>query len=191
MPKELNKAAGDTLETSALSKAEVVATPAQTSLPGLKSLKRHLRKTYGDRSSEMVSRYFRSMLDLASYDNHTTFLMRCRTKQVVPHAYRIYCNNVKSTKQVVRILDEYTHKLMLSDLTYNRLRKVQVSTLIARLYEKLEKILSPDDFKSVVLLAKGKYESVFKATRDKQRAMFDDLLKERGIQETRRSALSG
>ncbi|KAH7946407.1 hypothetical protein HPB49_024547 [Dermacentor silvarum] len=186
MPEESNKAAGDTLETSALDKTEMSETSSakqqQQSHSSPSSLKRHLRKTYGRRPMELVNRYFRSMFDLASYANNAAFLMRCRAMRVVPRVYRVECRDIKNTRHVVRILDECSYRLMLADLDYNRLRKVQVSRLLERLHEKLEKIMSPDDLRNVVLLAKGKYENVFEATRDKQRAMFADLLKEYDIE---------
>lgn len=192
MPEESNKAAGDTLETSALDKTDMSETSAnkqqqQQSHSSPSSLKRHLRKTYGRRPMEMVNRYFRSMFDLASYANNAAFLMRCRAMRVVPRVYRVDCRDIKNTRHVVRILDECSYRLMLADLDYNRLRKVQVSRLLERLHEKLEKIMSSDDLRNVVLLAKGKYENVFEATRDKQRAMFNDLLKEYDIEPNKKT----
>lgn len=189
MPEESNKAAGDTLETSALDKTEMSDTSSakQQSHSSPSSLKRHLRKTYGRRPMELVNRYFRSMFDLASFANNAAFLMRCRAMRVVPRAYRVECRDIKNTRHVVRILDECSYRLMLADLDYNRLRKVQVSRLLERLHEKLEKIMSPDDLRNVVLLAKGKYENVFEATRDKQRAMFNDLLKEYDIEPNKKA----
>uniref|UniRef100_G3MMN1 Uncharacterized protein n=1 Tax=Amblyomma maculatum TaxID=34609 RepID=G3MMN1_AMBMU len=181
MPEESNKAAGDTMETSALGKDDKMSdTSANKQSPS--SLKRHLRKTYGRRPMELVNRYFRSMFDLASYANNAAFLMRCRAMRVVPRVYRVDCRDIKNTRHVVRILDECSYRLMLADLDYNRLRKVQVSRLLERLHEKLEKIMSPDDLRNVVVLAKARYENVFEATRDKQRAMFADLLKEYEIE---------
>ncbi|XP_075748063.1 uncharacterized protein LOC142813982 [Rhipicephalus microplus] len=193
MPEESNKAAGDTLETSALDKTEMSETssnkqqPQQQPHASPSSLKRHLRKTYGRRPMEMVNRYFRSMFDLASYANNAAFLMRCRAMRVVPRAYRVECRGIKNTRHVMRVLDECSYRLMLADLDYNRLRKVQVSRLLERLHEKLEKIMSPEDLRNVVLLAKGKYENVFEATRDKQRAMFNDLLKEYDIEPNKKT----
>ncbi|KAH6931584.1 hypothetical protein HPB50_025473 [Hyalomma asiaticum] len=189
MPEESNKAAGDTLETSALDKTEMSDTSSakQQSHSSPSSLKRHLRKTYGRRPMELVNRYFRSMFDLASFANNAAFLMRCRAMRVVPRAYRVECRDIKNTRHVVRILDECSYRLMLADLDYNRLRKVQVSRLLERLHEKLEKIMSPDDLRNVVLLAKGKYENVFEATRDKQRAMFNELLKEYDIEPNKKA----
>ncbi|XP_077562797.1 uncharacterized protein LOC144178663 [Haemaphysalis longicornis] len=179
---ESAKGAGDTLESSMLDKTELNDSSAkQPPHVSPSSLKRHLRKTYGRRPMELVNRYFRSMFDLASYANNAAFLMRCRAMRIVPRAYRVDCRDIKNTRHVVRILDECSYRLMLADLDYNRLRKVQVSRLLERLHEKLEKIMSPEDLSSVVVLAKAKYENIFEATRDKQRGMFADLLKEYDI----------
>uniref|UniRef100_A0A1E1WZW5 Putative reverse transcriptase n=1 Tax=Amblyomma aureolatum TaxID=187763 RepID=A0A1E1WZW5_9ACAR len=182
MPEESNKAAGDTMETSALGKDDKMSDTSANKQQSPSSLKRHLRKTYGRRPMELVNRYFRSMFDLASYANNAAFLMRCRAMRVVPRVYRVECRDIKNTRHVVRILDECSYRLMLADLDYNRLRKVQVSRLLERLHEKLEKIMSAEDLRNVVVLAKARYENIFEATRDKQRAMFADLLKEYEIE---------
>ncbi|EEC00726.1 reverse transcriptase, putative [Ixodes scapularis] len=180
MLEDSNKAAGDTLETSTLDKHDMSESSGSNSKQHVSpsSLKRYLRKTYGRRPMELVNRYFRSMFDLASYANNAAFLMRCRAMRVVPRAYRVDCREIKNSRHVVRILDECSYRLMLADLDYNRLRKVQVTRLLERLHEKLEKIMSAEDLSSVVVLSKGKYESIFEATRDKQRNMFAELLKE-------------
>lgn len=182
MPEESNKAAGDTMETSALGKDDRMSETSANQQQSPSSLKRHLRKTYGRRPMELVNRYFRSMFDLASYANNSAFLMRCRAMRVVPRVYRVECRDIKNTRHVLRILDECSYRLMLADLDYNRLRKVQVSRLLERLHEKLEKIMSPEDLRNVVILAKARYENIFEATRDKQRGMFADLLKEYEIE---------
>ncbi|XP_064469402.1 uncharacterized protein LOC135384110 [Ornithodoros turicata] len=179
MLEESNKAAGDTLETSTnldKSVGDMSETASKHVSPS--SLKRHLRKTYGRRPMELVNRYFRSMFDLAAYANNSAFLMRCRAMRVVPKVYRVDCRDIKNTRHVIRILDECSYRLMLADLDYNRLRKVQVTRLLERLHEKLEKIMSAEDLRNVVLLSKTKYEHIFEATRDKQRGMFAELLKE-------------
>ncbi|KAL1424745.1 hypothetical protein MTO96_019890 [Rhipicephalus appendiculatus] len=142
------------------------------------SLKRHLRKTYGRRPMELVSRYFRAIFDLSAYANKAAFLARCRAMRVVPTDYRVDCPDIKNTRNVVRILDKCSYKLMLADLDYNRMRKVQVSRLLELLHQKLAKALSHDDLHSVLALSKAKYENIFEATREQQRATFADLLKE-------------
>ncbi|KAK8768410.1 uncharacterized protein LOC144135124 [Amblyomma americanum] len=182
MPGESNKAAGDTVGTSTLGKDDNMSEASANKQQSPSSLKRHLRKTYGRRPMELVSRYFRSMFDLALYANNAAFLMRCRAMRVVPRTYRVECRDINNTRHVVRILDECSYRLMLADLDYNRLRKVQVSRLIERLHEKLQKIISPEDLRKVVVMAKARYENIFEATRDKQRAMFADLLKEYEIE---------
>lgn len=179
MMEDSTKAAGDTLESSVLDKhkmSESSGSHKQQVSPS--SLKRRLRKTYGRRPMELVNRYFRSMFDLAEYANNAAFLMRCRAMRIVPKAYRVDCREIKNTRHVVRILDECSYRLMLADLDYNRLRKVQVTRLLERLHEKLEKIMSAEDLSSVVDLSKGKYENIFEETRDRQCNMFAELLKE-------------
>lgn len=183
MLEESNKAAGDTMEMNALEKNDMSESSGSKQHVSPSSLKRHLRKTYGRRPMELVNRYFRSMFDLAAYANNAAFLMRCRAMRVVPKAYRVDCQEIKNTRHVVRILDECSYRLMLADLDYNRLRKVQVSRLLERLHEKLEKIMSPEDLSSVVVLSKAKYENIFETTRDKQRNLFAELMKEYEIEQ--------
>lgn len=142
------------------------------------SLKRHLRKAYGRRPMELVSRYFRAIFDLSAYANKAAFLARCRAMRVVPADYRVECPDIKNTRHVIRILDKCSYKLMLADLDYNRMRKVQVSRLLELLHQKLAKVLSHEDLHSVLALSKTKYENIFEVTREQQRGLFADLLKE-------------
>lgn len=187
MLEDSTKAAGDTMESSVLDQRNTSeSSGSQKQHVSPSSLKRHLRKTYGRRPMELVNRYFRSMFDLAAYANNAAFLMRCRAMRIVPKAYRVDCGEIKNTRHVVRILDECSYRLMLADLDYNRLRKVQVTRLLERLHDKLEKIMSAEDLNSVVVLSKGKYETTFEATRDKQRNMFAELLKEYDIDQQKK-----
>ncbi|XP_050051664.1 uncharacterized protein [Dermacentor andersoni] len=170
---------GDTLEPIETSKTEGsdISVDSQQQLSP-SSLKRHLRKAYGRRPMELVSRYFRAIFDLAAYANKAAFLARCRATRVVPPDYRVECRDIKNTRHIVRILDKCSYKLMLADLDYNRMRKVQVSRLLELLHEKLEKALSPEDLHNVLALSKAKYEKIFEATREQQRSLFTELLKE-------------
>ncbi|KAH7977369.1 hypothetical protein HPB49_001095 [Dermacentor silvarum] len=171
---------GDTLEQQAeLSKAESsdASVDSQQALSPT-SLKRHLRKAYGRRPMELVSRYFRAIFDLAAFANKAAFLARCRATRVVPPDYRVECREIKNTRHIVRILDKCSYKLMLADLEYNRMRKVQVSRLLELLHQKLEKVLTAEDLENVLSLSKAKYENIFEATRNRQRTLFTELLKE-------------
>ncbi|KAH9360481.1 hypothetical protein HPB48_009656 [Haemaphysalis longicornis] len=116
------------------------------------------RKIYGRRSTELVKSYFRCMYELAT---HANFLMRCRAMRMVRRPYRVECDAIKNTRHVDRILDECSYRLMLADLDYNRLRKVQVSGLLERLHEQMKIIMSQEDLSSVVVMAKTKYENMF------------------------------
>ncbi|XP_077548050.1 uncharacterized protein LOC144160737 [Haemaphysalis longicornis] len=179
---ESNKAAGDTHEMTMLDKTQLNGSltkqPQQLSRS---SLKRHLLKTYGLRPLDLVNRYFRSMFDVAVYASNAAFLMRCEAMRIVPREYRVDCRDIKYTHHVARILDECSFRLMLADLDYNQLRKLQKSRVLERLREKLEKVMSTEDLSSVVLMAEAKYETIFETTRDKQRGIFTDLLKEYDI----------
>ncbi|XP_075535737.1 uncharacterized protein LOC142571345 [Dermacentor variabilis] len=170
---------GDTLDAVETSKTEGsdISVDSQQQLSP-SSLKRHLRKAYGRRPMELVSRYFRAIFDLAAYANKAAFLARCRATRVVPPDYRVECRDIKNTRHIVRILDKCSYKLMLADLDYNRMRKVQVSRLLELLHEKLEKALTPEDLRNVLALSKAKYEKIFEATREQQRSLFTELLKE-------------
>ncbi|XP_077547956.1 uncharacterized protein LOC144160574 [Haemaphysalis longicornis] len=189
MMDECDKVSGDSPETSKRDNTEPSGSSAKLPQePHLSrtSLKRHLRKTYGQRLLERVKRYFRCMLDHAAYASNAVFLMRCRAMRILPRDYRVECRDIKNTNHVVRILDECSYRLMLADLHYNKLRKAQVSSLMDRLLKKLEKNLSPEDLSSVVGLAKAKYENVFDATSYRQNSMFDELLKEYGIDQKKK-----
>ncbi|KAH6948801.1 hypothetical protein HPB50_026384 [Hyalomma asiaticum] len=142
------------------------------------SLKSQILRDYGRRPVKLVTRYFRGVLDFSAHANKAVFLDRCRSKTVVPAEYRVECPAIKNTSNVVRILDMCSYKLMLADLDYNRIRKAQVSRKLELLHEKLEKVLTSEDLQNVLALCEKKYDNVFKATRDKQRAMFADLLEE-------------
>lgn len=184
MLEEANKAAGDTLEAAMVDKKELHDSSEQQ-LKQLhlrpSTLKWHLRMIYGRRLMVQVTRYFRSMSDLATYTSKVAFLGRCRAFGIVPREYRVECHDIKYTTHVTRILDEFSYRLMIADLDYHRMRKAQVSRVLERLHEKLEEVVSPEDLDSVVDLAEAKYENIFEATREKQRGMFAELLKEYGI----------
>ncbi|KAH9360555.1 uncharacterized protein LOC144167232 [Haemaphysalis longicornis] len=142
------------------------------------TLDRRLRKTGGRCSKELVNIYCRSMWDLATHANNAAFLIRCRAIRIVPRPYRVECDAIKNTRHVDRILDECSYRLMLADLDYNRLRKVQLSRLLERLHEQLKAILPLEELSSVEVMAKTIYENIFVATRNKQRGLFAELLKE-------------
>ncbi|XP_077504900.1 uncharacterized protein LOC144114804 [Amblyomma americanum] len=189
MLEDASKACGDTLEACEQEKPEKVdaAEPAgeppdqELELPmpsSPTSLKRHLRKAYGRRPMELVSRYFRSLHDLATFANNETFLSRCRDLQMVPPAYRVECRGIKNTQHVIRILDKCSYRLMLADLEYNKVRKVQVSRLLEIQHEKLKMIMTEEDLHYILMMSKEKYENVFEATRDEQRGAFAQLLRE-------------
>ncbi|XP_077559198.1 uncharacterized protein LOC144174390 [Haemaphysalis longicornis] len=173
------KAAGDTLDTGMLDETEPndsSAEPPEKTPVSASTLSWQQRKIYGRRSTELVKSYFRCMYELAT---HANFLMRCRAMRMVRRPYRVECDAIKNTRHVDRILDECSYRLMLADLDYNRLRKVQVPGLLERLHEQMKIIMSQEDLSSVVVMAKAKYENMFEgATRDKQRGMFAELLKE-------------
>ncbi|XP_077544513.1 uncharacterized protein LOC144156653 [Haemaphysalis longicornis] len=142
------------------------------------TLDRQLRKTGDRRSMQLVNSYCRLMWDLATHSNNAAFLMRCRAMRIVPRPYRIECDAIKNTRHVDRILDECSYRLMLSDLNYNRLRKVQVYRLLERLNCQLKAILPPEELRSVEVMAKAIHDNIFVATRNEQRGMFAELLKE-------------
>lgn len=142
------------------------------------SLKRQLLRHYGRRPVEIVSWYLRTTLDLSAYANKVAFLDRCRSKSVVPAEYRVECPDIKKNGNVVRLLDKCSYKLMLVDLDYNRLGKAQVSAQLQLLHKKLATVLHSEDLQKVLALCKDKYEKVFEATREKQRAMFAELIEE-------------
>ncbi|KAH8034481.1 hypothetical protein HPB51_024736 [Rhipicephalus microplus] len=144
----------------------------------LSHLKRHLRKTYGRRPMELVSRYFRAVFDYSTYTTKLAFLRRCRSMRVVPEEYRVVCHEIKNTRRIIQILDKCSYKLMLADLDYNQMRKTQVARLLELLHKKIEKALSHDDLQSMLNLSKIKYVQAFESARAKQRAKFDQLLKE-------------
>ncbi|KAH6948803.1 hypothetical protein HPB50_026386 [Hyalomma asiaticum] len=58
------------------------------------------------------------------------------------------------------------------------LGKEQVSAQLKLLYKKLATVLSSEDLQNVLAVCKDKYENIFEATREKQRAMFAELLEE-------------
>ncbi|KAH6946933.1 hypothetical protein HPB50_016179 [Hyalomma asiaticum] len=147
----------------------------------LSLLKRELRKDYGRRAVELVCRYFRAIYNLSAYANKIAFLKRCRFMGVVPVEYRVECPDIKNTRNVVRILDTCSYKLMLADLKYSRMRKVQVSRLLELLHERLASLLSSKDLQKVLAFFKAKYESIFEETRLKQRAKLAELLEEYAI----------
>ncbi|KAH6945529.1 hypothetical protein HPB50_008875 [Hyalomma asiaticum] len=142
------------------------------------SLKRKLRKDYGARVMEPLSRYLRAIYDLSAYANKVTFLDQCRIMNVVPVEYRVQCPDINNTRNVVRLLGICSYKLLLADLEYSRTRKEQVAHLLELLYEELAGVLSSEDLHDVLAVSKVKYENVYQATREKQRAMFVELLEE-------------
>ncbi|KAH9361810.1 hypothetical protein HPB48_003781 [Haemaphysalis longicornis] len=163
-----NLASGDTRATSMLDKTGLNGSPVKKPPPPYLSrstLKRHLRRTYGRRPMELVKRYFRSMFDLADYASYAAFLLRCRDMRIVPRCYRVECPDIKYTRHVLRILDECSYRLMLADLDYHRLRKLQLSSFLERVHERLEKIVSPEDLNAMVVLAKAKYNDIIHTSR--------------------------
>ncbi|XP_077543385.1 uncharacterized protein LOC144155666 [Haemaphysalis longicornis] len=172
------KAAGDTLDTGMLDETERKELSAEQSGKTASTLNRPLPKTSGRRSTELVNIYCRSMWDLATHANNAALLMRCRAMRIVPRRYRVKCDAIKNTRQVDRILDECSYRLMLADLDYSRLRKTQLSRFLERLHEQLKAILPTEELNSVVVMAEAIYENIFEATWNKQRAMFAELVKE-------------
>ncbi|KAH6944479.1 hypothetical protein HPB50_003363 [Hyalomma asiaticum] len=142
------------------------------------SLKRKLRKDYGRRVMEPLSRYFRAIYDLSAFANKVTFLDQCRIMNVVPPEYRVQCPDINNTRTVVRLLGICSYKLLLADLEYSWARKDQVAHLLELLYEELAGVLSSEDLHDVLAVSKVKYENVFEATQEKQRVMFAELLEE-------------
>ncbi|XP_077547766.1 uncharacterized protein LOC144160012 [Haemaphysalis longicornis] len=186
-----NLASGDSRATTMLDKKGLNGSPVKKPPPPYLSrstLKRHLRRTYGRRPMELVKRYFRSMFDLADYASYAAFLLRCRDMRIVPRCYRVECPGIKYTRHVLRILDECSYRLMLADLDYHRLRKLQLSSFLERVHERLEKIVSPEDLNALVVLAKAKYDDIIHTSRVKQLGMFEELLKEYGIGQEKKDA---
>ncbi|KAH6948804.1 hypothetical protein HPB50_026387 [Hyalomma asiaticum] len=174
------KGCGDALEVSDVLEADGSDSSSVDSLEPLipSSLERQILRDYGRRPVEIVICYFRGVLDFSAYANKAAFLGRCRSKRVVPVQYRVECPDIKNTHNIVRILDICSYKLMVADLDYNRIRKGQVSRKLEMLHENLANVLSAQDLHNVLALCKEKYNSVLKATREKQRAMFAELLEE-------------
>lgn len=175
------KAAGDTLDMGMLDEKEPKELPAeQLEKPRMtaSTLNRPLRKVSGHRSTELVNIYCRSMWDLATHTNNAAFLMRCRAMRIVPWPYRVECVSIKNTYHVDRILNGCSYRLLLADLDYSRLRKKQLSRLLQRLHKQLKAILPPEELSCVVVMAEAIYENVFEATRNKQRGMLAELVKE-------------
>ncbi|KAH6946943.1 hypothetical protein HPB50_016189 [Hyalomma asiaticum] len=145
------------------------------------SLKRKLRKDYGRRVMELLSRYFRAIYDLSAFANKVTFLDQCRIMNVVPAEYRVQCPGINNTRNVVRLLGICSYKLMLADLEDSWTRKDQVTHLLELLHDELADVLSSEDLHNVLALSKVKYENDFEATQEKQRVMFAELLEEYDI----------
>ncbi|XP_077548056.1 uncharacterized protein LOC144160742 [Haemaphysalis longicornis] len=151
----------DTLEISALGKVKVHMSSAKQPPLNPSWLRRHLRETYGRRTMVLVKQYFRCMSDLAMYTNNAALLLRCRAMRIVPPEYRVRSRDTTCTRQVARILDECSYRLMLADLDYNLVRKLQVYAFLEPLLNKLEEIMYPEDLSHMVVLAEAMYGDVF------------------------------
>lgn len=89
------------------------------------SPERHPCKAYGRRPVELMEpvrpSYRRS---LAVNGNKMVYPARCRSIRVVPAVCIAEFAQIRDPRHVVRILDTSSYKLMLTDLDYNRMRKV-------------------------------------------------------------------
>ncbi|KAH6932046.1 hypothetical protein HPB50_002598 [Hyalomma asiaticum] len=124
------RARGASLEITSRPKTDGTSYGSDSSVDSFRPLtpsspERHPRKAYGRRAMELVEpvrpSYHRS---LAVYGNKVVYLARCRSIRIVPAVCLAEFFQIRDPRHVVRILDMCSHKLMLTDLDYNRMRKV-------------------------------------------------------------------
>ncbi|KAH6946934.1 hypothetical protein HPB50_016180 [Hyalomma asiaticum] len=174
------KGGGDAFEVLCGLKADGSDSPSVDSFGPLTPtlVKRQVREDYGRRAMELVSRYLRVISDFSAHASKVDFLNHCRIIGVVPVEYRVHCPDIYSTRRVLRLLGICSFKLMLADLDYHGMRKVQLLRLLERLRESLASLLSSKDLQKVLALSKAKYESTVEDTRLKQRVKLEELLEE-------------
>ncbi|KAH6932881.1 hypothetical protein HPB50_010489 [Hyalomma asiaticum] len=94
------------------------------------SSQRQPRKVYGRRPMEIVQPVLPSHLRSPGvYGSKMVHPARCHSKRVVLVVRLAELSQMRDPGHVVRILDICSHKLMLTDLDYNRMRKAQLSCI--------------------------------------------------------------
>jgi len=144
----------------------------------MKKLREMIQEKYERKGLNMLNGYIKNKLNMAKFINNTAFLTRCRIMQVVPVCYRLNCDKIRNTRDVIRLLDRFSCQLMESDLHHNKVRKHQVGPLLIRKEQQLKEVFSDDDFVHVIDTVKEAYETKFNRIKDSQIKNINALFKE-------------
>lgn len=86
-------------------------------------------------------------------------------------------SSIRNTREVVRILDECSYRLMCHDQQYHMLRRAQLSKQLTRTEDQLENLLSMQDYQRLCAVVKAHRSDLFSRIRDEQRKAVDCLRK--------------
>jgi len=123
-----------------------------------------------------VSKYIKNRLSLAEYANNVSFLSRCRNLKIIPEEYWQLNAQVRNTKAISDLLDECSYRLMMTNLEYNDLRKMQVSKWLRGARQKLVETLSEVEMSVFNTVLNNEYEGIFARIKEEQRKRVSDLL---------------
>jgi len=137
-----------------------------------------IEEHYEKRQLNLVNSYIKNKMDLAKFANNNAFLTRCSVMQVVPPKYRLSCDHIRNTRQVIRLIDRFSILCMEADMRYNKLRRNQINQVIEKKEQLLNELLKEEDAVKVKDVVNEAYEAKFLRVREQQMKAFEDLLKE-------------
>ncbi|OQR77935.1 hypothetical protein BIW11_06741 [Tropilaelaps mercedesae] len=147
-------------------------------LPSLKNLRKQLRSRCDAKTMLVVTRYIEEMELSAEVVNNINYLRRCRDLCIIPREYWMINASIRNTREVLRMLDECSYRLMCHDQQYHMLRRAQLTKQLSRTEEQLEKLLSLQDHQRLCAVVRGHRSDLFSRIRDEQRKAVDVLRKE-------------
>lgn len=162
-------------------------------------MRKHMRNQYNDKTMLVANRYIEEMERSAEIVNNINYLRRCRDLGIIPREYWMNNASIRNTREVLRMLDECSYRLMCHDQHYHMLRRGQLTKQLTRTEQQLEKMLTLQDYQRFCAVVKTHRNDIFARIRDEQRKAVDGLRKEvddyqnylRGKRKPRRNSESG
>jgi len=133
---------------------------------------------------DLVKKYSDNRLSLAEYSNSIKYLTRCRQLGVIPSEYWQDTDQMKKTKNIQALLDEFSFRLMMADLDYNKRRRDQVSKHLQQLKPKLRDEISEEQMHRLNDVVSDEYNRLYISIKEEQRAKVVELLKAYDMAET-------
>lgn len=158
------------------SEASAVSEVGETS--PLRKLRDAVMDKHQKKGLNLLNSYIKNRIELAKFENTTSFLERCDAYGIVPNKYRLVNPNLKNTKLVLRTLDRFSFQLMFLDLKYHRKRRFQVNKLLGEKENRMREMFSADLVEEIMQVAQESFSKRSNRIREQQAKIFDALLKE-------------